>query len=100
MEILQNGNIIEPIINVNYVRGKRASIVYQFNIDDTPVVFSISGNYTDKDGNFYSTETLFKAWKDYIGKEINGGDLYGLRIVSDVYINGEYIFIEAVKKVN
>lgn len=65
--------------------------------NDTPLVFSIKGNYTDNNLNFFSTEVLYKAYKDYIGNPIDwikGED----RIVSDVSVQGDYIFIETIKR--
>lgn len=66
-------------------------------IDDTIITFSMQGNCTDKNGNYYSIETLYKAWKDYIGKEIEWKDNKS-RIISDVSIQGDFLFIDTIKK--
>ncbi|MDD4779143.1 MAG: hypothetical protein PHT02_00870 [Tissierellia bacterium] len=65
-------------------------------IDDTNIIFSIKGNYTDRSNNFYSIEVLYKTWKKYIGKEINWLDGFK-RVVTDVNIQGDFIFIDTTK---
>lgn len=64
--------------------------------EDKPVIFLIKGNYADKKHNFYPAETLYEAWKKYIGKTIEWGN-FGLRKVSKVDIQGDFIFIETIK---
>lgn len=91
MEIeLVNGNIIETIDNVGeVVRSKR--------YDDIPLVFSIKGNYTNGNYIHFPTETLYNAYKDYIGKTVNWIKDEE-RIVTDVSMDGDYIFIKTIKK--
>ena len=82
-----NGSVIESLDNVGETtRG------VGFYSGYTPIILSMQGNCTDKDGNFYPTEILYEAWKDYIGKEI---DCYDgeKRIVSDVDMQGDFIYI-------
>ena len=60
------------------------------------MTLSVKANYTDKNYNFYSTEVLYEVWKDYIGKEIEC-DNNEKRIVLDVNMQGEFIFIDTMK---
>lgn len=64
----------------------------------TPIIFSMKGNSIDENNNFYSNEVLMNAWKEYIGKEIEW-EGYGKRIVSNVSIQGDYIYIETIKNI-
>lgn len=85
-----NGSVIESLENPGEThRG------YRF-LDDTYVTLTIKGNYTDKDHRFYSTEVLYEAWKDYIGKEIECEN-NEKRIVLDVNMDGDFIFVNAMK---
>lgn len=94
MIVLKNGSTIEPIIDISVSRSKQKYISY---VDDnTPIVFSMAGNYTDKNYNYYSTDVLYNAWKNEIGKEFEF-EKYGKRTIFNVSVNGDYIFIETVK---
>lgn len=66
-------------------------------LEPSTITFTVKGNYTDEKHNFYSTDVLFKAYQNYIGKEIECED-FGNRIVTDVSIQGEFIFIETNAK--
>jgi len=60
----------------------------------------MKGNYTDKNNNFYSTDVLYEAWKNYIGNEI---DWYGeTKIISEVckYNDDEIIITTTSKDIN
>jgi hypothetical protein len=70
-------------------------IIIKIN-EDTPIIFSIKNNYTDKNYYFYSTDVLIKTWEENIGKEVEW-EGYGKRIVSNVSIHGDYIYIETIK---
>lgn len=89
----KNGSIIESIYsNGKSIRSKPR--IYYLD-KNTPVKFSMRGNYTDKDGFYSSTEVLYKAWKDYIGKEIEGVDNRNY-MVSEVEIQGDFVFITGI----
>lgn len=85
-----NGSIIKPI---EYIEETHRSKRYY----DMPIVFSMKGNYTDRNHNFYSTEVLYKAWKEYIGNIVDWVKDEE-RIVVDVSMQEDFIFIETIKR--
>lgn len=87
-----NGSVVKSLDNAGEItRSPRA-----FKIDNTFLTLSMKGNYTDKNYNFYSTEMLYKAWQDYVGKEIECEN-NEKRIVLEVHVQDDFIFVDTMK---
>lgn len=70
----------------------------KFNNENDSIVFSMKGNYIDENNNYISTETLYNAWKDYIGKEITNIDKYRNYILCGVDKKDDLIFLRVISK--
>lgn len=89
----KNGSTIEVVNNKGEnIRGKG-----WFYSGDDILSFSVKGNHTDEKYRFYSIEVLYKAWKDYIGNEINWIK-DEKRIVIDVFKQDDEIIILTIPK--
>jgi hypothetical protein len=79
---------------------KKVSKIYK--IDDSKFTFSVRGNHTDSKGKYIPIEVLYNAYREQIGKEIKfnfeGTVLNNYKgIISNVSIQGDFVFIEVVK---
>ena len=68
----------------------------EINDDKSTIVFSIQGNIYDENNIFYRIENLYEVWKKYLGTEVEFEN-YGKRIVSNINIQDNFLFIKTIK---